>query len=874
LLGPATYDWDDLGQRLRCLIEADCDNGTLVTSRGNRISRKHYAELLDVDKGYLGLKLGEIFVEFEQQQKVATGPMAKFDEMRSWLAEQYQQRTLEFLRGKLDRRPFEQQFGLKGGSYSIRHQQIRDLLITFDERARSEGYLDRVRCAELEAVRKIVAANPPLNRDRLTINRAEIWSKLQIKKLDRIDPKVDGLIRPIEEAILADAVTSKIDPLLHGRRWDFRIQGHADLAAFCTRVGDEFRKAFGVRNEQTTKGTYQAYVRAITWIANSSDHDCAKVTEQARTTGRVQDEVAWENALYNYRAHLKAACKQGNLEITNANSMIKALRSMLQTLSAARIVPELSRELANIKYRRSAKHRPSIVEQAAHGSSQVDYATFVRNTFKACRNPEALGVEAEDEAFIQSIAQAAATVGLPEPSEAILHVLRDRMERLSTAAAELVEAAQASLARGAITRAKADIDAATFAETYLSANLRRQEKNALLRRYFPVPITVEDKERATANMLALIEHQFGGVMPTLSGRSAKGAWGQFFHHRIREIGGVANLEPMLAPTAEAVSAVLSLYLLESGANVEVGRSLLRTGIRKSDVAGHINIVGFKKRKGGAPIIADLPRSGRAASALTWLLNANEEISKRSAEADCLFIARCQSRVQVVTDFTYRAWFKTLAAKARLGDLDLVPNMLRPSVLLEAALSNDGRLAVGMAIGQHSLTVTQGYQQKAPVRLLYDAQIRRFQEILEAAVLSGVPKAAVRLGQPSASISERAHELINTGLGTFCTKVLGRPGERRCSSLSCWDDCPNMVIVARAEPIAWLQIWRESLRRAEGDWMRDQPDRWERLWLPWMCLIDVVEEQMRRGKNLLVWREAERLALTMKSKAGFVPPQPW
>ena len=66
----------------------------------------------------------------------------------------------------------------------------------------------------------------------------------------------------------------------------------------------------------------------------------------------------------------------------------------------------------------------------------------------------------------------------------------------------------------------------------------------------------------------------------------------------------------------------------------------------------------------------------------------------------------------MTPHWYTNWFKDLAASTPgLEGIGLVPNIIRPSVLLQTALANDGRLAAGMALGQHGLAVTQGYQQK-------------------------------------------------------------------------------------------------------------------------------------------------------------------
>lgn len=868
------YDWVDTEIRLRRAIETDHAEGRLVTSRADQISRTHYGAVVGMSKSYLGLQLAGVFSEYEERYKIETGPLALLGQMKVWLEQAYQDRTLEFLRGKLDRRLFEDRFNLKGGSYITRHAAICDLLTAYDERAAKEGYIDAARLTELEQVRRHLERDVPLNKDKLTVNRKQLWVECEVVKLRAHDAIVDDLIRSIEAQILSEARTSKINPYLHGRRWDFRIEDRKDLDRFLTRVGEEFKKAFGTK-ETSAKSPYLSWMQAIRWIAGSNNPDCAGVIAEAVSEGKILDERAWEEALYGFRASLEESVRSQTLAVTNANGFIKGVRAMTSALALAGIVPNMTRLLQSIKNHRSTQHLKSIAEASSDAPIENDYLEFVRTTLRPYRRPEALGVELEDETFLRGIAEEAGVVDLNDPSSAVLQVLRTRKAAIESAALAKVLAARAAFEIGRDLENRADIDVHQFVTTYLRGGLSPYEKSRFMREFFPHPTSPEAVARGQANLLKLIEVHLSGIFPASGARNHRGEWGQFFHHRLQEVGGAKTLQPMVAPTSDAVCAVLTLYLLESGANVEVGRFLLRHGIRPSDLADHVTVVGFKGRAGGKPIIADVRRDSAAGSALSWLMEAGAGVAAHSEDPECMFNARFGSDVQVVTAFTYTNWFKALvSATPAISKLRIVPNMLRPSVLLEAALSNDGRLMLGMAIGQHSLHVSQGYQQKSPVRLAYDANIRRFQNTLEGAILAGVPEAARRLGQTAEDVERRARDLVDSGLGTFCSGALGRPEEKRCSSMACWDDCPNMVIIAEAEPIAGLQIWRDSLRRVAGEWERDRPERWERVWLPWLCLVDVVEEQMARGQSLLVWREAEKLSHRVRSAAGFVPPEPW
>jgi len=264
--------------------------------------------------------------------------------------------------------------------------------------------------------------------------------------------------------------------------------------------------------------------------------------------------------------------------------------------------------------------------------------------------------------------------------------------------------------------------------------------------------------------------------------------------------------------------------------------------------------------------------------IQWLLSAGERLQTRAeSDADRLFLMRLGRRVQLMTPHWYTGWFKRLVRSIpSLEDFNVLPNMIRPSVLLHAALSNDGRLAAGLAIGQHSSAVTQGYQQKWPTRLLYDHNIRRFQKAFETLVLAGVEDAAAKLGISVDEFEKRLGDLRATGLGTFCKDPRGRPGERgeTCSTVDCWNDCPHLLIVAEVEAIACLQLWQASLREAQPEWERDRPERWDAVWLPWLCLTDVVEEKMVRGPMIKIWNAAKKRAQEITLGSGYVPPKPW
>jgi len=483
--------------------------------------------------------------------------------------------------------------------------------------------------------------------------------------------------------------------------------------------------------------------------------------------------------------------------------------------------------------------------------------------------------------FLDSLAtEIDRTTDLPtDAASAVRLLLERRLDALKSAAIDLLKSARSAHERGQQLLSIACNDAEKFEREYFEKPPKDRERGQIMRALFPdsSASNVNQATQGLANFLGLIEQRHSGI-PPLSGTNQVGPDGQFFAKRYLAYGGVRTIAPMLIPAPEVVGASLTLYLIESGANVSVGRTLDEDCMESSDLDGHFRITGSKARAKGKPIIVDLPEHSPTVQAIQWLRSASGRLRACAGDdSDRLFLMRMGSRAQLMTPHWYTGWFKTFAsATPGLQDLRLTPNMLRPSVLLHAALSNDGRLAAGMALGQHGLGVSQGYQIKFATKLLYDENTRRFQSAFETLVTSSIEDAANKLGITAEQFEARLGDLRPTGLGTFCRDQRGRPGHgtSKCSTMDCWNECPNLMIVAEVEAIAALQIWQTSLRAVRPDWERDRPERWDEVWLPWLCLTDVVAEKMVRGPLIKVWKAAIDLAARISSQPAFVPPKPW
>ncbi len=859
---------------LRSLLDRDLAAGGLVAVRDGKISRTHYAGIIGCTSGALA-RFRDLFSEYEAKHNVSTGPLRHLSSMRTWLAAEYDAGRLDIRNGKLDRVCFQRQFGLRGGTFLTRHEPIRRLFDEFDERAQREGYMPTA--VRLEHERFVDMLNGPLelNKDRLTINQTVLAKAAGIPLMRLRDTGFSTLLAKRQDELTNSVTASRIDPFLHGRVYAFSDLASLWPTAFLEKVGIRFKQVSAGLAGQSVKGNYRALFDCLKWIGASEHEHCVAVVVEAAAT-RISTDDRWEESLFLYRSHLVSA-----LGGSAADTTITQLRAGLAGLASGGIVPSISIPLPGVKHIHRKSGRLRSVAEVVDRTAGDDYVDFARAQLRTTAKGLGLDLGKDADEFLGGLSADLAvhrSKGMAA-AMAVREVLQLRLQALQNQAAAIVDRAMIDHSEGRRRLEIADIDAAAFERSYLDEKLGDHERRRLTTQSFPDPSKVESDraEVGIANLLALIETRHGAIPPSVATARAAG-YGQFFAKRYLAYGGLSAIERMLIPDANTVGAVLTLYLCESGANVSVGRTLERDCFEVSDLKGHHRITGHKARAQGKPIIVDLPGTSPALRAMNWLVDASRPLAVAAKDdGDRLMLMRVGDRVQLMTPHWFTAWFKAFAAGVPgLSDLTLTPNMIRPSVLLHAALSDDGRLGTGMALGQHGLAVTQGYQQKHATRLLYDENIKRFQQAFETLVLSNVEDAATLLGITTVEFEGRLGALRATGLGTFCRDPRGRPGAgtASCTTIDCWNDCPQMLVVAEVEAIAQLRLWQASLRAAQPEWERDRPERWDAVWLPWLCLAEVVQERMLRGQLITVWERAGIRADAIARQPGYLPPRPW
>lgn len=870
--------------RLRELLDHDYEANAIVAAKDDKISRSHYARRMGMATVTM-LTYRYVFEEYERRADIKTGPLKWLADMRKWLSTEYSARRLTLRDGKVDRQAFAAEFKLRGGTFMTRHPDIRALLEDFDARAKKDNYLPKSLEPSIALLVDALAGSPRLNSDRKTINLEEISRIIGIPVHRLGFWPYSKYIAQRQAEILEKVKSSRIDPFFHDRVFAFSDLSESYPASFLEKVGIRFKQLISGRAKAGAKNPYLGLFGLLEWIGKSSNEHCLTVCLETREHSRVVTDSEWEEAVFGYRAYLLQQIVNGLASKTSVDTTLNAIRTVLEGLSTASIVPALSVPLPSIKLaNRSGSKCKSVAEVIRLESSKVkesDYLAFARARLAEARERSGLEVTpTDDNEFLEALA-AELTADRTLPSDvalAIKSVLQRRLGALRARCVDVIRAAEAELQRGHELLAASQIDAATFESAYFGDTLTSYQRSQLLRANFPVsdrsggpPNTL-----ALANFLRLIETRHGRVPPSMNPATFQ-IYGQFFSKRYLELGGWSTILPLLIPSSDAVGAILTLYLVESGSNISVGRTLSVDCVESSDLEAHRRITGHKARAGGKPIITEFPEDSPTIRSLEWLVTASHALRlKAGTDSDRLFLACVQGRIQLITPHWYTAHFNKLVQSiSDLRGVKLLPSMIRPSVLLEAALSNDGRLKTGIAIGQHSEATSQGYQQKWPTRLLYDQNIRRFSVAFETLILSSVDDAAEKMGLSAEAFNTRLNDLKPSGLGPHCSGngVRNTSSGERCS-LDCWNDCPHMLLVAEVNAIASLQLWQKALLAAQPVWERDRPERWDEVWLPWLCFTEVAQEKMMRGPLIKVWQAATVRAEVIASSDGYVAPRPW
>lgn len=616
-------------ERLRFILDRDRSNNSIVSIQNNKISRSHYAQQLGCSRSALTQHI-HIFEEFERKVKILSGLRALVPEMCEWIQLAYDSRKLELRGYKLERSLFIKHFNLPNGQTISNYSEIRLLFEKLDLRAKKEGYVPLSMQQELDRIKIYLADSPVLNKDRKSICLKSLAENTRVKKNRFLREPFAKFIADRQAEILAEVKLSKVDPYIHGRVYPFSHLQRQWPLSFLERIGGRFKQITESHESTSVPQPHAKLVAALEWIGSSSNHFCRAIIEEVNRDDRVNSADNWEDALFAYREYVIANATTDS----SADNSIKLLRPSLDGLSSGGIFPATSIPLPGVKHaRRRTGHLKSLAENSGSmfNEAGIDYVEFASAYFgEVCRNSITDMGKGDQADFIQGIAvELRASKDLPiDPALAVKKILEFRLNVLCTEANKIVGEAIKNHAEGQRLLSQAKIDGAEFESKYLKYSTDLNRRRQLVVKYFPFEKSDDQQiEQGLANLLALIKQQYGGI-PPVGVKNNFGANSQFFNHLYLKHGGLKKIIPLLIPSSNAVSAALTLYLIESGANISVGRTLDRDCMVSSDLEGYCRITGHKARAKGKPIIVDLPEESDAVCAIKWLQIAGVQLNQR------------------------------------------------------------------------------------------------------------------------------------------------------------------------------------------------------------------------------------------------------
>jgi len=865
-----------------------------------------------IDRGFIRRKFGfpyfwtrsgeinELLSDYDLKLRSQGYAKSKFDGMvekvRHFLEKGLVDGSIPIHRKAIDRQAVREEFGFSQLVFT-RHEGLRNLLEEFDRRLDERHFQKSKYHSFVEPLHRLIddymtRKRPvPLYQGRL--NRHAIGRELEIPEtaLQSV-PSLRDILADAD-ARIANRTTSfswehhregekvmrpELKIRLAGikRPWDFNPIADQFSVLLAERLIHAFRKFYPKQSEGRVKSKYNKTLNVFEWLHRNREQYPRIVNDLIR--GAVPAPIDFEWAMDQWRQ--EQIRDIGTKKDTTTSQIVKTTNLVLRYLASAGVLPKIP-QLRPVKGARAkTQPRKSLAEVAriAHVAQDA-----LRTAARAHQVEIAPGDEA---AFLQVLEQEAERrTNLPDdPIAAIRIILSDRLATLRTCAVEDFNKWSSHFDDGQAILALADMDGRSVERLVYSNDEDAYRRQQHLRHALPS----HRSDITLARFLAMIEHRWDGCPPRAATPETLADRGQFYNKFYRKYGGYQEIDALLNAHPEAIIAVIVLYLVDSGANVSTARTLHFKCLKTSEIAGHKRISGTKSRPEIKAIFHDLPVKAPELGVTTvqaveklMIMTARYREQASDQDRQALFLVRPQSNVIPIPEHLLTSWFKDFCARhPELAELKLVPSMIRPSVLLDLALSKDGNLIAAQYKAHHSdVSTTDGYTRKWPMRLLYEEKMKRFMQEFQATAFAPIAGAAERLGISVAEAEQLLDRAERNGLGVLCLKPRAgiQPGTKAgvvCHVIERCLGCSAQIVVPEPEAIADMIIFNEELWKEQERFEAEQDQRWEELWLLWLAFTEVVLEEMSKGPQAAILGQAREIAACRRADPSFVPIRPW
>jgi len=889
-----------LAKRVRDYLRQAHNEGKLPTFRG-AIDRDTICQALAFPRHWtMSGEVGEVLSEYDDILFSQRCTKSKLDGMlgtvRRFLEVGLADGTIPVHCKLINRKAVRDVFGFSDTVFT-RHRGLRELLKEFDERLDERHFQKSKYHSLVEPLHRLIddymTGKRPVPLYRGCLNRHAIGRELGIHDSTFQSVPILRDILANADARIANRTASfswehhregekvmrpelKIKLAGIKRPWDFNPIADQFSVLLAERLIYAFRKFYPKQSEGRVKSKYNKTLNVFEWLHRNREQYPRIVDDLIR--GAVPAPIDFEWAIDQWRQ--EQIRDIGTKKDTTTSQIIKTTNLVLRYLASAGVLPKIP-QLRPVKGARTkTQPRKSLAEVAriAHVAQDA-----LRTAARAHQVEIAPGDEA---AFLQVLEQEAERrTNLPDdPIAAIRIILSDRLATLRACAVEDFNKWSSHFDDGHAILALADMDGRSVERLVYSTDEDAYRRQQHLRHALPS----HRSDITLARFLAMIEHRWNGCPPRATTPETLADRGQFYNKFYRKYGGYQEIDALLNAHPEAIIAVIVLYLVDSGANVSTARTLHFKCLQTSEIAGHKRISGTKSRPEIKAIFHDLPVKAPELGVTTvqaveklMIMTARYREQASGQDKQALFLVRPQSNVIPIPEHLLTSWFKDFCARhPELAELKLAPSMIRPSVLLDLALSKDGNLIAAQYKAHHSdVSTTDGYTRKWPMRLLYEEKMKRFMQEFQATAIAPIAGAAERLGISIAEAEQLLDRAERNGLGVLCLKPRAgiQPGTKAgvvCHVIEKCLGCSAQIVVPEPEAIADMIIFNEELWKEQERFEAEQDQRWEELWLLWLAFTEVVLEEMSKGPQAAILGQAREIAACRRADPSFVPIRPW
>lgn len=790
--------------------------------------------------------------------------------------------------GKLNRMHVMRYFGLpeNQSTYTceIRTPDLKKLFSEYDEIIKNGAYSQYKGDVYEEALIKLLSGEIVLSKNKRILSRKWMSENLGIStSLLLGTPKLKKIWKEKEKEIHNSQLRGET-------KKSFKIYGVAVLNIGATpysekhdRVFDfselidcyslEFSEYVGTafiiisNNLASPKSSYERIKHFLIWIAS---HD--KELSNRLSNSLSLNSEKYERACLCYKQELVMS-KNEKLNLSWKKSM-KFNLAIITKYGKAGVLPKFKFSNSRRNLNLDVAHRPSVLE-ANYNSEHNKIEKILLDAAKY------RGIDIDNgqdtKAFINTllVEKEKFEDTSDDLTEAMLEITKRRLDSIKMMASERFNNWKDK--RDSL---QSILSNSTHSSEFIYNNIQIHSDNRqtkIWKDFIKLVFPLHDPDVTLSNILTLIIDKYNGICP--SSKNGEQLWNKIYS----KVGGINEVQEYILPTREIVSAANTLYLCESGANVAVGLSLENDCLSKSDVPGHSKVIGIKEKALEKPIFSDLKNSLKkdgfisATQSFEYILRANTKYSNNK-----LFTYASSGELKELTEFNYRNDFKDICNHSSyLRSFNLVPSMLRPTVLLELQLKDPMNFGAVQIFANHEdSSTTFGYTGRLPFRAILEQKILGYMQSIEVLVINETRNKIKIHKTDKLHFSKKLENAQATGLGVFCRdrKLIDKRGsEYKCVSIEDCVQCKHdrMVVIADINSISKMILWKESLENNEKKWLDGRYDRWENIWIPWLSMFTVVlDNKMSRGRLLEIKKEAEKNVSILKSDESFIPPKPW